>query len=562
MTDRPDDGTSRNPDDRNPDDGTSRNPDDRGRTGRHRVDRGPAHRDTRAQDTRAQDTRIPGSRTQDAGERRRGPRARSVTAPSGRTRRAEPTRFAAYALLRAVAGGAYANLELSSLLRRHRLRGRDAAFATELAFGTIRWQGFYDGVIAAAADRTVDRIDPEVLDVLRLGAHQLLGMRVPVHAASDQTVGLARSVAGVGVSGLVNAVLRRVAERDVEQWRDAVVPAGGGAPALAVRWSHPEWVVGALRQALLAHEHAGPDDVDTHLEALLAADNEPPRVHLVARPGLATVAELVAAADAEPSGTSPIGAVLRSGDPGGVCAVREGRAAVQDDGSQLVALALARAELPPGLPNRWLDLCAGPGGKAGVLGALAIQSAADLVAVEVSPHRAELVRATLTALGERAASAGRSVEVRTADGREVGADEPGGYARVLVDVPCTGLGALRRRPEARWRRQPADLGTLGPLQRDLLRSALDAVAPGGVVAYATCSPHVAETRFVVSDVLKRRGDVEVVDARPLVTDAAGAPLAGLGDGPFVQLWPHVHGTDAMFLALLRRTAERATGGAG
>ncbi|MGL5929340.1 MAG: RsmB/NOP family class I SAM-dependent RNA methyltransferase, partial [Dermatophilaceae bacterium] len=414
------------------------------------------------------------------------------------------------------------------------------------------WQGFYDVVVAAAAGRPLERIDAEVLDVLRLGTHQLLGMRVPVHAASDQTVGLARSVAGGGAGGFVNAVLRQVARRDVGQWRDAVVPDGGGVSALAVRWSHPEWVVGALRQALLGHGRAGPDDVDTELEALLAADNEPPRVHLVARPGLATVEELVTAADAEPSRTSPIGAVLSSGDPGGVPAVREGRAAVQDEGSQLVALALARAEVPPGLPSRWLDLCAGPGGKAGVLGALAVESGADLTAVEVSPHRADLVRATLTALGERAASAGRSVEVRTADGREVGTDEPGAYARVLVDVPCTGLGALRRRPEARWRRQPADLGTLGPLQRDLLRSALDAVAPGGVVAYATCSPHVAETRFVVSDVLKRRDDVEVVDVRPLLTDAAGMPLAALGAGPAVQLWPHVHGTDAMYLALLRR----------
>ncbi|MGL5912466.1 MAG: RsmB/NOP family class I SAM-dependent RNA methyltransferase, partial [Phycicoccus sp.] len=237
---------------------------------------------------------------------------------------------------------------------------------------------------------------------------------------------------------------------------------------------------------------------------------------------------------------------------GGIPAVRDGRGSVQDEGSQLVALALARAPVADGLPARWLDLCAGPGGKAGVLGGLAVEAGADLTAVEVSPHRADLVRGTLRALSERATSRGRSVEVRTADGREVGADEPASYARVLVDAPCTGLGALRRRPEARWRRQPGDLGTLGPLQRDLLRSALDAVAPGGVVAYATCSPHVAETRFVVSDVLKRRDDVEVVDARPLLADAAGMPLTGLGAGPAAQLWPHVHGTDAMFLALLRR----------
>jgi 16S rRNA (cytosine967-C5)-methyltransferase len=482
----------------------------------------------------------------------RGPRQRSATAPSERTRRAEPTRFAAYTLLRAVDDGAYANLEMPTILRRHRLEARDAAFATELAFGTIRWQGFYDAVIAEAAARPTDRIDPQVLDVLRLGAHQLLGMRVATHAAADQTVGLAKVVAGAGASGFVNAVVRRLSERSLEQWREVVVPQGGGAAALAVRHSHPEWVVTALRAALLGHGRATSESVDAELAALLSADNEPPRVHLVARPGLVGVDELCAYDDVEPSRISPIGVVLGSGDPGLVPEVRDGRAAVQDEGSQLVALALAAAEVPPDLPARWLDLCAGPGGKAGVLGALALEAGADLTAVEVSPHRADLVRSTLRALTRRAKSMGRRVEVRTADGRVVGEDEPAAYSRVLVDAPCTGLGALRRRPEARWRRQPSDVAELAPLQRALLASALDAVAPGGVVAYATCSPHVAETRFVVSDVLKRRHDVEVVDARPLFTDAVGRPLDGLGEGPYVQLWPHVHGTDAMFLALLRR----------
>ena len=454
--------------------------------------------------------------------------------------------------MRAVAEGAYANLEMPAVLRRHRLEGRDAAFATELAFGTIRWQGFYDAVVAEAAGRPTSRIDPQVLDVLRLGSHQLLGMRVATHAAADQTVGLARAVAGAGASGFVNAVMRRISERTLAQWREAVVPEDGGAAALAVRYSHPEWVVSALRAALLGHGRATPGTVETELTALLEADNAPPQVHLVARPGLSTVDELVAAGDVERSRWSPIGAVLLSGEPGAIAAVRDGRAAVQDEGSQLVALALAAAETAPGIPARWLDLCAGPGGKAGVMGALAVRAGADLVANEVSQHRAELVRSTLRPVAALAARNGRSIEVRTADGRDVGEDEPAAYGRVLVDAPCTGLGALRRRPEARWRRSPSDVAELAPLQRALLASALDAVAPGGVVGYATCSPHVAETRFVVRDVLRRRPDVELADARPLFTDAAGAPLEALGEGPFVQLWPHVQGTDAMFFALLRR----------
>lgn len=482
----------------------------------------------------------------------RGPRRRSATAPSQRTRAAEPTRFAAFTLLQAVEDGAYANLELPQILRRRRLTGRDAAFTTELAFGTLRWRGLYDAVIEVAADRPLARVDPAVVDVLRLGVHQMLGMRVAPHAAADQTVGLARTVASHGAAGLVNAVLRRVGERTLEEWVEEVAPRDGGLPALAVRHSHPQWVVSALRAALLGHGRATPETVDAELDALLAADNVPPVVHLVARPGLSTVDELLGAADADPSTGSPVGAVLRGGDPGAVAAVREGRAAVQDEGSQHLALALAAVDVPDGAPARWLDLCAGPGGKAGVLGALAVQQGADLVAVEVSPHRADLVRSTLRALSAHADASGRSVEVRTADGREVGEDEPEAYAKVLVDAPCTGLGALRRRPESRWRRTPEDLAALGPLQRSLLGSALDAVAPGGVVAYATCSPHVAETRFVVGDVLKKRPDVEVLDARPFVRDAAGEQLADLGEGPYVQLWPHIHGTDAMFLALLRK----------
>jgi 16S rRNA (cytosine967-C5)-methyltransferase len=145
------------------------------------------------------------------------------------------------------------------------------------------------------------------------------------------------------------------------------------------------------------------------------------------------------------------------------------------------------------------------------------------------------------------------VELRHGDGRELGGSEPERYDRILVDVPCTGLGALRRRPEARWRRTPGDVAALAPLQRALLESALAATRPGGVVAYVTCSPHPAETRLVVDDVLRRRGDAVRLDARPVLAQVCGEPVADLGAGPDVQLWPHLHGTDAMFLSLLRRS---------
>ncbi|WP_207400812.1 RsmB/NOP family class I SAM-dependent RNA methyltransferase [Actinomadura roseirufa] len=442
-------------------------------------------------------------------------------------------RRTAFDVIRAVeTRDAYANLLLPARLRDRGLTGRDAALATELTYGTLRGRGTYDAVLALCSDRELRRIDAPLLDVLRLGAHQILSTRIPPHAAVGTAVELARSVSGPGQAKFANAVLRKVAGRDLDAWLAIVVPADADATTrLSVAHSHPKWIVSALRDAL------GPDR--DQIDALLAADNARPRVTLVARPGRATVDELYEAG-AGPAPHSPYAAVLPDGDPAGIAAVRDGRAAVQDEASQLVALALAAAPLR-GADARWADLCAGPGGKAGLLSALATERDARLLAAEFQPHRAGLVaRAVDPRAGVVAADA-------TAP-----AWRPGTFDRVMVDVPCTGLGALRRRPEARWRRGPESVAELGPLQRGLLASALDSARPGGVVAYVTCSPHLAETRVVVDDVLRGRGDVERLDS-PEVLASVATGLDGLGDGPYAQFWPHRHGTDAMFLALLRRS---------
>ena len=466
------------------------------------------------------------------------------TAPArGRPKVADPARTVAYETLRAVdERDAYANLVLPVLLRRAHLPPRDAALATELAYGALRGRGTYDAVLAASVDRPLAELDPGVLDALRLGAHQLLATRVPPHAAVSTTVDLVRVTSGAGASRFANAVLRRVGERDLAAWLAAVAPDAAADPDghLAVTTSHPGWIVRALRDALRVAGRPADD-----LPALLAAHNERPRVAVAALPGLADLGELTGAG-AEPGVLSPVGATL-TGAPDAVAAIAEGRARVQDEGSQAVTLALVAAPVTGDDAGAWLDLCAGPGGKAALLAATLAAGdhpAAGLVAVEVLEHRAELVRRALAPVpGDH--------EVRVGDGRD--SAEPGRYDRVLVDAPCTGLGALRRRPEARWRRTPADLATLGPLQRDLLRAGLDAARPGGVVAYVTCSPHPAETSAVVQDVLRRRDDAEQVDARPALEAATGGRAHDLGAGPAVQLWPDVHGTDAMYLALVRRT---------
>ncbi|TCJ22319.1 RsmB/NOP family class I SAM-dependent RNA methyltransferase [Nocardioides jejuensis] len=436
---------------------------------------------------------------------------------------ADPARLAAYDVMTAVrVDGAYTNLLLPQVLRKYDLSGRDAGFVTELVSGTIRRQGTYDVIIGACADRPQMKIEAKVLDALRLGVHQLLAMRVPPHAAISTTVTLVRSTVGQGPAGFTNAVLRRVSEKPLEEWIRLLAPTKVHEFA-AFAHSHPLWVVDALAEALAATK---PVDMRAELDALLAADNAAPKVMLVARPGLASIDELVTAGG-EPTGRSPYAVELAGGDPSGITAVAEGRAGVQDEGSQRVALALAAAAVE-GRDERWLDLCSGPGGKTALLAALAAEQGAVVVANERQHHRARLV-----VEGTRAATAGLA-GVITGDGTRP-AWAPGSFDRILVDAPCSGLGALRRRPEARWRKTPAEIDALVPLQRQLLGTALDSVRLGGVVVYATCSPVLAETRHVVEAVLAERDDVVLEQTE--------------------QLWPHRDGCDAMYFAVLRRSTS-------
>jgi 16S rRNA (cytosine967-C5)-methyltransferase len=465
------------------------------------------------------------------------------TRMSASTSTADQARAAALEVLEAVrTRDAYANLLLPRLLRDRGLSGRDAAFTTELSYGTLRGLGTYDAIIAACVDRELDAVDPVVLDALRMGAHQLLAMDVPPHAAVSTTVDLVRSVSNEGASRFANAILRRVGQGDLPAWIERIAPNPQDDPEgyLAVSRSHPRWIVSAMWDSLQAHR--GAERAHQDIGELLDADNARPGVTLVTRPGLAEIGELTDLG-ALAARYSPYAAYLAGGDPGALEPVREGRAGVQDEGSQLVATALAAAPLE-GRDERWLDMCAGPGGKAALLAGLALERGASLLANEIAPHRAELVRRALRGYGDRPVGA---LQVIAADGIRA-PWQPGSFDRVMLDAPCTGLGALRRRPESRWRRGPEDLERLTRVQRRLLSSALDSVRSGGLVAYVTCSPHLEETRDVVRQVVKARRDVERVDARPLLP---GVP--DLGGGPDVQLWPHLHGTDAMYLALLRRS---------
>lgn len=435
---------------------------------------------------------------------------------------ADPARVLAFTIVRSVFGdGAYPNVELSQALRSSELSTRDASFVTELVNGTCRFYGTYDRILRQASGRPQSSLQPAVVDLLRLGCHQILSLRVPDHAGVAATVDVARARIGERVTGLVNAVLRKVAAHDLDTWLAMLSREESGAQRLGTLTHHPTWIVDAYSDVLPAAE----------VEPALRANNEPASATLVCRPGLTSQADLVEAG-AQPCVYSPFGARW-SGAPGNLSLVRSARAGVQDEGSQLVAWAFSKAAPTDG---PWLDLCAGPGGKSALLHGIGEATNTELVSVESVENRARLVASGLAAYPGAA-------PVICADGTRP-PFAPGTFAGVLADVPCTGLGSLRRRPESRWKREPSAVPELVDLQKRLLTSAITLTRPGGVVAYVTCSPHADETVGVVEAVTRELSHAEVMDAPSFLPEVEGQT------GPFIQLWTHRHGTDAMFMALL------------
>ncbi|MDO4664748.1 MAG: transcription antitermination factor NusB [Actinomycetaceae bacterium] len=430
---------------------------------------------------------------------------------------------------------AYANLLLPARLRQRNLRGRDAAFCTELTYGTLRDRDRIDTILSVVSTRPVPQLDPWVRNICRVGAHQLLNMRVPAHAAVAEMVDIARLRTSTGPAQMVNAVLRRVSESTSQQWNQTITEGLSEIDRLALVTSHPRWIVRALEESAAAYGRAN------ELPRILRANNDAPYVNLVARPGLIDREELADIAEEQLrtrvaySPISPWGLIIEGGNPGRLAPVRQGAAAVQDAGSQLVAALVVGAK-PIVAGEKWLDMCAGPGGKAALLGALGKQNSATVLANEISEHRAELVRK---------ATAGLNMEVICEDGRELS----GSYDRILIDAPCTGLGALRRRPEARYRKSPQDLAELTELQRGLCYRGTQLVKPGGIVVYSTCSPHLSETNMIVSEILSKCPEMQLLDAAQIARQFTSAEI---GSGPLLQLWPDRDGTDGMFMVVLQK----------
>jgi 16S rRNA (cytosine967-C5)-methyltransferase len=419
--------------------------------------------------------------------------------------------------------GGYSNLLLPKALAQSSLDERDRGFTTELVYGTLRMQGRHDWILGQASDRPWAEVDPALVDVARLGAHQLFEMRVPTHAAVSATVELGRKVLGESKASFLNAILRKISQKSLDEYVIDISNIRDDFERLEILHSHPQWIISAYMDQL---------GIIEEVEKLLIANNIAPRPTLVSWPGLSSQQDLVDIG-AISTNYSPYGAVY-DGSPASLDLVISRKAGVQDEGSQLVADVFAQASRDQ---SSWLDLCAGPGGKAALLSAIAKSENIDFSANEISDVRAKLVRQVV-----------HGADVTSIDAREINSLGKT-YGAILADVPCTGLGALRRRPEVRWRRTVADLKSLVVLQSEIIDSAIQVLEPGGIFGYATCSPHLSETRIAVSEALKRHPQMEAIDVSPyLHTDLRNSAVSR-GN---MTLWTHLHNTDAMFLSVMRK----------
>lgn len=415
----------------------------------------------------------------------------------------------------------YSNLLLPQALNASKLDDRDRSLVTEILYGTIRMQGKHDWVLSQVSDRPWAEVDSGIVDICRLGVHQIHEMRIPDHAAVAATVEVARKRIGESKASFVNALLRSVTRKSLEDWFSPLEAITDPVERLSIKYSHPEWIVSAYHDLLKSW---------SEVESALKMNNEAATPTLVSWPGFSTQHDLLEIGG-EPTNFSPYGANWK-GNPGALDLIKARKIGVQDEGSQLVAEVFAKAAHG----SSWLDLCAGPGGKAALLSSIARQRNIKFTANEVSVARAELVSQVVH--GDR---------VLVLDGRTIGS-LPEKFDAILIDAPCTGLGALRRRPEVRWRRTLQDLRALTQLQRELVASAIDALNPGGVLGYATCSPHLAETSIQIADIKKKYSELQQIS----VDEYLPVSLHDATRDGAMSLWTHIHGTDAMYLALFRK----------
>jgi len=438
-------------------------------------------------------------------------RSPGTRSSKGRRATGDVRRLALRVLRRVIEHGAYSNLALSAELGRASLSKQDRDLASELVRGTLRRRVTLDWYLQQVLDRPVARVEPSALAVLELGAYQLLFTRIPAHAAVSETVSLADERA----RGFTNAVLRRLSRRTPE------LPAVPDDESISVRTGLVTWAVRELRRLVPS------DEVEPAAAAL--ASQAP--LSLRANRCRATAEDVAAAlrergAEPRPGGLHPDVLLLDGGDPARLPGFKEGSFAVQDQASALVVAAL---DPQPG--ERILDACAGPGGKAADIACRT--EGGQTVGADLTERRVQLVAETAQRLGA-------PVHALVQDARRPAVRE--GFDRVLVDAPCSGLGSARRRPELLWKPIRNDLSRMARLQVAILSGAASVVRPGGVLVYSVCTFPRAETDAACDAFLRT--------SEGFSPDPFDGPD---GRAARMRLWPHRHGTDAMFVARFRRS---------
>lgn len=436
------------------------------------------------------------------------------------------------ALYRVNEEGGYANLLLPQMLAREGLSRKDRALATELVYGTLRWQKRLDWIIGAFSRRPLQQLDPWVRNILRLGAYQLCFLEgIPPHAAIYETVQLMKNYGHRGSVAFVNGVLRSI----LREGKKVQFPRAEEDPAahLSVFYSHPQWLVERWLSRWGFAE----------TKALLAANNQSPPLGIRVNTLKISPAGLKEQLQAEGFQVSsgryfPEALVVENATSlGQLAAFRAGLFQVQDEASQLVAHVLA-----PRPGEKILDVCAAPGGKTTHIAQI-MGDVGTICAGDIHSHKVDLIRENCRRLGIK------SVRVVARDARKWGEDCQGAFHRVLVDAPCSGTGVLRRRPDARWRKRPADLEKLPALQLEILRGVAACVAAGGTLVYSTCSLEWEENQGVIQAFLQEEPSFSLVDLTPYLPPGLRASTAREG---YIHLLPHQHGTDGFFVARMER----------
>ena len=421
--------------------------------------------------------------------------------------------------------GAWSDAALHAVLQNAQLEPRDAALAARICYGTLQNLTLLDHYLSVYCTTPLQKLEPKVLDLLRLSAYQIVLLdKIPPRAAVNEAVVLCRKGGCARASGLVNAVLRRVAEH-----RDALpeIPGVGTADYLAVRYSHPRWLVRRLLELL------GPEEAEEYLRL----DNEPVptciQTNFLKTDAPHLERELRGAGlnvQAHPW-LAGCFLVTGTGDLEKLPAFREGRFMVQDAAARLVSLVAA-----PGVRSRVLDVCAAPGGKSFAL-AIDMQDGGEILSCDVYPHKLRLIESGAQRLGIG------SVRALLADAREHHAAWDRQADLVVADVPCSGLGIIRKKPDIRYK-NPRELAQLPALQRSILENAAGYVRPGGTLVYSTCTILPEENQDVTADFLRAHPDFAL--ERFTLPQPIG-PRAGQ-----LTLWPQRFGTDGFYICRMHR----------